>query len=244
VGWVLAPQRRWAVEGAHGVGQALSQRLVADGEQVVDVPAKLTTRVRVLSVGHGRKTDPDDAISVAVAARSAPWLRKVGVEDQAVVLHLTNRREDLVSMRTQTINRLHRLLVDLIPSGAKRNLTANRAAALLDQVQPTATPMAIRHQLAGDLIADVRDLDRRIAAVEAHIKAAVAQSKTTLVELFGVGPVLAAKLLGEVGDISRFRPSTTSPPTPAPPRWRRPAGRWCATGCHGPGTACSTTPCT
>jgi transposase len=59
------------------------------------------------------------------------------------------------------------------------------------------------HQLAGDLIADVRDLDRRIAAVEAHIKAAVAQSKTTLVELFGAGPVLAAKLLGEVGDISR-----------------------------------------
>ena len=71
-------------------------------------------------------------------------------------------------------------------------------------VQPTAAPVAIRHQLAGDLIADVRDLDRRIAAVEAHIKAAVAQSKTTLVELFGVGPVLAAKLLGEVGDISRF----------------------------------------
>jgi transposase len=71
----------------------LSQRLVADGEQVVDVPAKLTTRVRVLLVGHGRKTDPDDAISVAVAARGAPWLRQVGVEDQAVVLHLlTNAR--------------------------------------------------------------------------------------------------------------------------------------------------------
>jgi hypothetical protein len=48
------PQRCWAVEGAHGVGRALAQRLVGDGEQVVDVPAKLAARVRVLSVGHGR----------------------------------------------------------------------------------------------------------------------------------------------------------------------------------------------
>ena len=66
------PQRCWAVEGAHGVGRALAQGLVGDGEQVVDEPAKLAARVRVLSVGHGRKSDPDDAISVAVAAPAAP----------------------------------------------------------------------------------------------------------------------------------------------------------------------------
>src|SRR5437773_6738578 len=101
--------RQWAVEGAHGVGRSLAQQLVADGEHVVDVPAKLAARVRVLSTGHGRKTDPADAVSVAVAARSAPGLRQVSVEDHAVVLHLlTNRREDLVHMRTQTLNRLHR----------------------------------------------------------------------------------------------------------------------------------------
>src|SRR6266516_4105394 len=50
------PLRCWAVEGAHGVGRSVAQQLVADGEQVVDVPAKLAARVRVLSVGHGRKT--------------------------------------------------------------------------------------------------------------------------------------------------------------------------------------------
>jgi transposase len=198
-------ERRWAVEGAHGVGRSVAQRLVADGERVVDVPAKLAARVRVLSTGHGRKTDPADAVSVAVAARNAPWLRPVGVEDQAGVMHLlTNRREDLVAMRTQTINRLHRLLVDLVPAGAGRNLTANRAAALLDQVRPTGAAAVTRHQLARELITDVRNLDRRIAEVKARIKAAVAHSKTSLVELFGVGPVLAAKLLGEVGDICRF----------------------------------------
>jgi hypothetical protein len=61
------------------------------------------------------------------------------------VLHLlTKRRQDLVAARTQTINRLHRLLVDLIPGGARRNLTVNRAAALLDQVAPTGAPAVIR----------------------------------------------------------------------------------------------------
>jgi transposase len=199
------PQRRWAVEGAHGIGRALAQRLVGDGEHVVEVPAKLAARVRVLSVGHGRKSDPDDAVSVAVAARSVPSLRQVRVEDQAVVLHLlTKRRQDLVAARTQTINRLHRLLVDLVPGGARRNLTTNRAAALLAAVTPVGQPAVTRWQLATDLVADVRQLEQRITAVEARIKTAVAQSNTSLVQLFGVGPVLAATFLGEVGDIRRF----------------------------------------
>jgi transposase len=131
------PQRCWAVEGAHGIGRALAQRLVGDGERVLDVPAKLAARVRVLSVGHGRKSDPDDAVSVAVAAQSVPSLRRDGVEDQAVVLHLlTKRRQDLVAARTQTINRLHRLLMDLVPGGARGYLTAKRAAALLAASSP------------------------------------------------------------------------------------------------------------
>jgi hypothetical protein len=162
-------ERRWAVEGAHGIGRALAQRLVGDGEQVLDVPAKLAVRVRVLSVGHGRKSDPGDAVSVAVAARNAPQLRQVGVEDQAVVLHLlTKRRQDLVAARTQTINRLHRLLMDLIPGGTRRNLTAKRAAALLAQIAPTGAPVVTRWQLAGELVDDIRQLEQRIAAVEAH----------------------------------------------------------------------------
>jgi transposase len=138
---------------------------------------------------------------------------------------LTNRREDLVRTRTQTVNRLHRLLVDLVPAGADRNLTADRAAALLGQVTPTGTPAAIRWQLASDLVADVRDPDERIAVVEARITAAVAQAKTRLVELFGVGPVLAAKLLGRSVTCAGSRPSTTSPPTPELHHSRLPAGQ-------------------
>jgi transposase len=199
------PQHCWAVEGAHGIGRALAQRLVGDGEQVLDVPAKLAARVRVLSVGHGRKSDPHDAVSVAIAARSVPSLRQVRVEDEAVVLHLlTKRRQDLVAARTQSINRLHRLLIDLVPGGARRNLTAKRATALLAAVTPAGAPAVIRWQLAGELVADVRHLEQQIAAVEARIKAAVTQANTSLVQLFGVGPVLAATFLGEIGDVRRF----------------------------------------
>jgi transposase len=127
------------------------------------------------------------------------------VEDQATVLHLlTKRRQDLVAARTQTINRLHRLLMDLVPGGARRNLTAKRAAALLNAVTPTGAPAVIRWQLATELVDDIRHLEQRIAVVEARIKTAVTPANTSLLELFGVGPVLAATFLGEVGDIGRF----------------------------------------
>ena len=65
------PDRVWAVEGCAGIGRHIAQRLVAAGETVVDVPAKLSARVRVFDTGQGRKTDPDDAHSVAVAGLPA-----------------------------------------------------------------------------------------------------------------------------------------------------------------------------
>jgi len=94
--------------------------------------------------------------------------------------------------------------MDLVPGGARRNLTAKRAAALLAAVTPAGAPAVTRWQLAGELVADVRQLEQRIAAVEARIKATVARSDTSLVQLFGIGPVLAATFLGEVGDVRRF----------------------------------------
>jgi hypothetical protein len=193
------------------------------------VPAKLAARVRVLSVGHGRKSDPDDAVSVAVAARHAPWLRQVGVEDQAVVLHLlTNRRGDLVAARTQTINRLHRLLLDLVPGGARRNLTAKRAAELLAAVTPTGAPAVTRWQLATELVADVRGLEQRIAAVEARIKTVVVQANTSLLGLFGVGAGAGGHLPGR-GRRPRSVPDQAS--------FRRPQRHRLAGGLQRPGRA-------
>jgi hypothetical protein len=120
---------------------AEAQRLVADGETVVDVPAKLAARVRVFDTGNGRKTDPADAHSVAVVALRTPSLVQVRVDDDLVALRLlVDRRDELSRTRTLTINRLHRLLLELVPGGAKRFLTAPRAKAILDAVTPLATP--------------------------------------------------------------------------------------------------------
>ena len=63
------PQATWAIEGAAGLGAPLRTKLAADGVEVLDVPAKLARRVRMLSTGHGRKTDEADALSVGIAAR-------------------------------------------------------------------------------------------------------------------------------------------------------------------------------
>jgi transposase len=103
--------------GRRRVGRVLAQQLVADGEQVIDVPAKLAARVRELSTGHGRNHDTGDAVSIALATLGSQRLHQVGVEDHATVLRLlSDRRDDLVATRTQARNRLHRLLAELVPA--------------------------------------------------------------------------------------------------------------------------------
>jgi transposase len=198
-------RRHWAVEGCHGAGRSLAQRLVANGERVVDVPAKLAARVRVFSQGHGRKTDRDDAVSIGLAALDAVGLPAVGLDDTMVSLRLlSDRRQELVGLRTQAVCRLHRLLAELTPGGVRRERTASRAAAVLARLRPQDEPGRIRRQLAMDHLGDVRALDRRIKHVGVQIAGLVAATGSGLVGLFGVGPVIAGRILGEVGDVGRF----------------------------------------
>jgi transposase len=123
------PDRVWAVEGCAGIGRHIAQRLVADGETVLDVPAKLSARVRVFDTGQGRKTDPVDAHSVAVAGLRSPGLRHVQIDDATVALRLlVDRRDELGRARTDVVNRIHQQLLELIPGGAKKFLTRGQAA--------------------------------------------------------------------------------------------------------------------
>jgi Transposase len=82
------PRRTWAVEGAQGVGRPLTARLLAGGETVVDVPAKLAARVRVFDTGQGRKTDATDAHAVVMVALRTGGLRHLVVDDDLAVLRL------------------------------------------------------------------------------------------------------------------------------------------------------------
>jgi transposase len=89
-GYVRAqwPHHEWAVEGAHGVGRPLAQRLLAQGEVVLDVPAKLAARVRVFDTGNARKTDAVDAHAVAMVALRTPRLTRLGYDEELIALRL------------------------------------------------------------------------------------------------------------------------------------------------------------
>src|SRR5690348_7583163 len=119
------PERVWAIEGSNGAGRPLAQRLLEAGEQVVDVPAKLSARARLFDTGHNRKTDAHDAHAVAVVAVRTAGLRVLAYDDELEALRmLVDRRDELTRTRVQTVNRLHRLLSELTPGQAKKDLTA------------------------------------------------------------------------------------------------------------------------
>jgi transposase len=169
------------------------------------VPATLASRARLLSVGGGRKTDATDAASVAQVALHHPMLRVVTAEDQTSILRLlAKRRDDLAGERTRILNRLHGLLRDLLPGGAPSNLTANKAAALLRRLRPQTATAACRRQLARELLGDLRRVDARLADNTVQLRDALAATGSTLTQVHGLGVVLAAKILGHVGDVTRF----------------------------------------
>jgi transposase len=199
------PERRWAVENASGLGRHLAGRLAAAGESVVDVPPKLSARVRVLSTGNARKNDGLDALATALAASRNERLAAVDPEASSEVLRLlSERREDLVDERTRALNRLHGLLRDLVPGGVAGTLSAHRAQRILRGVRPQGTSARLRRRLASEVLRDIRTLDRKIADLNGRIEAEVEASGTTLTEVFGVGSILAAKIIGTVGSVARF----------------------------------------
>ncbi len=201
------PARVWAVEGTGGAGRPLALRLVRDGERVWDVPAKLAARVRVFDTGQGRKTDETDAHSIAAVAVHTRGLRELSADDEdlEVMRLLCGRRDELAHLRVQIVNRLHRLLTELIPGGAgKRDLSSAQARRMLAGVRPRDPAGATRRRLAVDLIGDLEAVDAKLKALKAELRIAVRRNGSTLMNLYGIGPAGAARLLVDVGTVTRF----------------------------------------
>jgi transposase len=199
------PDRTWAIEGCSGIGRHIASRLIADGEQVVDVPPKLSARTRVLATGQGRKTDVTDAHSVALVGTRMSGLRPVVEDEQLAVLRLmADRRRSLGEDHTRMVSQLHRLLLELIPGGARKDLSAAQAKALLAKVRPRDGAGKARRRVAAELIADLERVHARSKAADKELAQLLAATGTTLTALHGIGPSGAARLLVEVGDITRF----------------------------------------
>lgn len=198
------PERQWAVEGATGLGRGIAQQLVTAGELVLDVPAKLAARARLLGSSSARKTDVADAISVATVALHNRCLNRVQLENQHTIMRLlTERRDDLVAEHTRWINRLHVLLRDLHPGGAEVRLDTVDASALLAKIRPVTAADQHRKQIARDVVRDLRRHEASIKELEKQLRAAVLASGTTLTEIQGIGFLTAAKILALTGNIRR-----------------------------------------
>jgi transposase len=199
------PGRTWAVEGAGGLGHLLAQQLLAAGERVLDVQPKLGARVRLLAAGATNKNDPNDARSVAVAALRSLARREVLPDDHAAVLKVWSKRHrDLGRSRTQVVCRLHAVLCELIPGGISKAITAGQAARVLDAIEPAGAVALARHQLAAEFLEDLRRIDAQIRQARNKLTAAVRASGTTLTQVYGVGPVIAAIVPGCAVEVSRF----------------------------------------
>ncbi|MGH9287951.1 MAG: IS110 family transposase [Acidimicrobiales bacterium] len=199
------PECTWAIENATGLGYLLAQQLVAAGERVLDVQPKLAARVRLLATESTNKNDPHDALSVAIAALRSASPKEVGVEDHAAVMKLWARRHrNLSSIRTQVACRLHAVLCELVGGGVPDEIYAEKAASLLADVEPGSAVAAARVELAEELLDDLRRVDRQIAESKKRLEQVVAASGTTVIDIFGVGPVVTATVIGVTGDIGRF----------------------------------------
>ena len=199
------PERTWAVENATGLGYLLAQQLVAAGERVLDVQPKLAARVRLLATEAVNKNDPHDARSVAIAALRSATPKQVRAEDHAAVMKLwAKRQRDLSRARNKVACRLHAVLCELIPGGVRGEIYATQAAKLLEGIEPDGAVAAARHELASDLLDDLRRVDAQLRDSKKRLTAVVAASKTTTTEVFGVGPVVAATVVGITGDVTRF----------------------------------------
>jgi len=129
----------------------------------------------------------------------------VAADGHAVVLKVwAKRHRDLSRARNQVVCRLHAVLCELIPGGVPDEITAGQAARILEQVAPDGAVAQARCELAAELLADIRHLDAQRREVKKKLAAAVTASGTSLTEVFGVGPVIAATVIGDVITVARF----------------------------------------
>lgn len=230
--------RTWAIEGADGMGYLLSEQLLSAGERVVDVPATLAARTRLLGRTRTNKTDPNDALSVAITARRHSGLREVVPAGHVEVLRLLAKRNtDLGDQRSRVVSRLHSLLLELAPGGIAKEINASDVVAFLDNVTPSSPSEQVRYELAVELLDDIRRLDAQLKASHKRIRAAVATSSTTVTDIFGIGPIIAAMLIGHSGDIARSATAITTPPTTARHRSSSPPAAEPCTACRSAATA-------
>jgi transposase len=206
--WVIkeAPDaRRFGVESTGWVGRGIACFLLAEGEAVVDVRGTLTDRQRQRLRGSG-KSDPRDALAIARVTAREPQLSPVRADSPARDLKLLcDYRQQLIGERTRIANRLHVDLVSLRP-GYQRRVPALDSPPRLERAeQLLARQPGLQAALALRRVDALRRLDLEIKQAERQIAQSVQALGSGLPKLVGIGYLSAARIIGEVGDISRIQ---------------------------------------
>ena len=197
---------RFALEDCRQVSTRVERTLLLAGQTVVRVPPKLTAGSRSSARTRG-KSDPIDALAIARAALREPDLPTATLHGQFREIRLlVDHREDLVAARTQMQNRLRWHLHALEPGqepGPRcldRYCELDRLTAWLADREQT-----VLVRLAGELVADIRTHTVRINQLKQELAQLVTPLAPRLLALPGCGVLITAKILGEVGQVSRFR---------------------------------------
>jgi transposase len=165
----------------------------------------VAARVRLFDTGHNRKTDALDAHSIAIVAVRTKSLRVLRVDGALEALRiLADRREALTRRRVQTVDRLQALLAELLPGQAEKGITALQAKDMLAVVRPRDVAGKTRRRVAGEELSELIAVEAKIKKATAELKGTVLARRSRLMDLHGVGPVVVARILADVGDVSRF----------------------------------------
>jgi transposase len=201
----FGPELLWGIEDCRPLSARLERDLLSAGQKVVRVAPKLMAQARASARTRG-KSDPIDALAVARAVLREPDL-PVACHDivSRELKLLVDRREDLVSQRTSTINRLRMRIHELDPARAPALGSLHRARPRQLLADWLVTQTGVLAELARDELADIDRLTDTIDALAARIGERVAAVASALLALPGCGELTAAKLVAETAGVTRFK---------------------------------------
>ncbi len=159
----------------------------------------------MFDTGQGRKTDPADAHAIVMVALRDKGLREVTADPELMVLRmLCDRRDELSRARARLSTGCTALFLGLLPGGAPAKKSVRQYQALLATVRPRDLAGKTRRRMAAEELEDLHRLDAKLKAMKAELKTAVQATGSHLMDIYGIGPAGAARILADVGDIARF----------------------------------------
>jgi transposase len=203
----LDDERIWAIEDCRHVSASLERFLIAHGERVVRVAPKLMGASRKGSRSAG-KSDSIDALSIgrAALAEGPESLPAATVDEQAYEIKLLlDHHDDLVAQRSDDQRRLRWHLHDLwpeleLPAGClDRECWMQKISGRLSRAEQST-----RVTIGRELVGAIRARTKRVRELQRELGVLVKEKSPQLLELRGCGVLTAARIVAEVGDVTRF----------------------------------------